>query len=162
MVTSAATSVAEYLAALEPERARALEQLRTRVKRALPKGYVETMQYGMINFVVPLSRFPKTYNGQPLSVLALASQKQYMSVYLMGLYGSPKLRAWFERAYAATGKRLNMGKSCLRFKRLEDLAAEVVVEAAGKVTVDDLIAMHDAAHGATPSRHSGTRPRVKS
>lgn len=146
MVTSTAKSVAQYLAGLEPERARALSQLRARVKSALPKGYVEAMQYGMINFIIPLERFPQTYNGQPLSVLALASQKQYMSIYLLGLYGSPKLRAWFERAYAASGKRLNMGKSCLRFKRLDDLAIDVVAEAAGKITVDELIAMHDAAH----------------
>jgi hypothetical protein len=161
MVTSAATSVTQYLEALEPERRRALATVRARVKRALPKGYVEVMQYGMINYVVSLARFPNTYNGQPLSVLALASQKQHMAVYFMGLYGDPKLRAWFERAYAASGKRLDMGRSCLRFKRLDDLALDVVADAAGKVSVDAMIAQHEAAHGSRSAARKAPKTRPK-
>lgn len=144
MASSAAASVTQYLAELPAERRSAIAALRSRIKRALPRGFAETMQYGMISYVIPLSRYPDTYNGQPLAVLSLASQKQYMSLYLLGLYGSPKLRAWFERGYAASGKRLNMGKSCLRFKQLDDLALPLVLEALGKVGVDDLIAMAEA------------------
>ena len=112
------------------------------------------MQYGMISYVVPLARFPDTYNRQPLAVVSLASQSQYMSLYLSGLYGDPKLREWFERAWAPSGKRMNMGKSCLRFKALDDLPLEVVEAAVRKVSVDDLIAMHEAAH-------AGKRPRSR-
>ena len=132
---------------LAPDRKSALRALRTKLKRVMPRGFVEAMQYGMISYVVPLSVFPKTYNGQPLTVVSLASQKQHMALYLYGLYGDPKLRAWFERAYTGSGKRLDMGKSCLRFKALDQLALDVVLEAVSKVSVDDLIAMHEAGHG---------------
>ncbi|HTU59349.1 MAG TPA: DUF1801 domain-containing protein [Polyangiales bacterium] len=129
-----AQSVAEYLAELPPDRREALTQLRSSVLPALPSGFEEALQYGMISYVVPLARFPKTYNGQPLAVLAIASQKQYMALHLLGLYGRDELRTWFERAYAKSGKKLDMGKACLRFKHLDDLALDVVREALGKVS----------------------------
>lgn len=149
MVSSAANTVQQYLSELPEERRKAIATLRARIKRALPRGFVETMQYGMLSYVVPLERYPDTYNKQPLTVLSLASQKQYMSLYLLGLYGSPQLRARFERGYARSGKRLDMGKSCLRFKQLDDLALELVIEAVSKVGVDDLIAMAEAARAGT-------------
>lgn len=146
MVSSKAATVDDYLDTLPADRKAAIKTLRARIKRALPKGFKEVMQYGMISWIIPLTRFPDTYNKQPLAVLSLASQKQYMSLYLLGLYGDPKLRKWFEQAHAKTGKKLDMGKSCLRFKALPDLALDLVLEAVGKVDADALIALHEAAH----------------
>lgn len=146
MVSRKAETVAEYLDSLPEDRKRAIKTLRGHIRRALPKGFKEVMQYGMISWVIPLSRYPDTYNQQPLAVLSLASQKQYMSLYLLGLYGSAKLRKEFERDYAKAGKKLDMGKSCLRFKKLDELALDVVIDAASKVDVDALIALTEAAH----------------
>ena len=89
------------------------------------------MQYGMISYVVPLERFPTTYNGQALAVASLANQKRHMALYLMGVYGDEDAAAWLQEPWAATGKKLDMGKSCLRFRRLDDLAGP----AAGVVRV---------------------------
>jgi len=144
---SAAKTVEQYIEVLPADRRAAIATLRDRLRLALPRGFQEVLQHGMISWVVPLTKYPDTYNGQPLVVLSLASQKQYISLYLLGLYGSPELRAWFEKAYAKSGKKLDMGKSCLRLRALDDLALDVVLEAAGKVGVDALIAMAEAAHG---------------
>ena len=86
------------------------------------------MQYGMISYVVPFSAFPDTYNGQPLMYIALASQKQYMSLYLTSVYADESVSDWFRQRYLATGKKLNMGKSCVRFRKLEDLPLDLVAE----------------------------------
>ena len=146
MVSSKAETVAEYLDALPEDRKHAIRTLRGHIRRVLPKGFKEVMQYGMISWVVPLSRYPDTYNRQPLAVLSLASQKQYMSLYLLGVYGHAKLRKDFERAYAKAGKKLDMGKSCLRFKKLDDLALDAVIDAVGKLDVDAMIELTEAAH----------------
>ena len=118
---SDATTVTEYLASLPEDRRRAMKAVRTVIRANLPKGLVEAMNWGMIVYEVPLKACPDTYNGQPLAYAALASQKQYMSVYLMGIYGSDELRADFERSYRASGKRMDIGKACVRFRTLEDL-----------------------------------------
>jgi hypothetical protein len=131
------------------ERRSAISHVRKVIRKHLPRGFQETMQYGMISYVVPLTRYPDTYNGQPLAVVALAAQKQHMSVYLMGIYGSPELRETFESAYAQSGKRLDVGKSCVRFKHLDDLALDAVAAAVSSVSVEDLIAMTEAAHSGT-------------
>ena len=88
------------------------------------------MQYGMISYCIPLERYPVTYNKQPLSYVALASQKNYMAHYLMCVYGSPDVRAWFGVEYQS-GKRLDMGKSCLRFKRADDLPLDLIGKTVG-------------------------------
>ena len=105
------------------------------------------MQYGMIGYAIPLARFPDTYNGQALGVAALAAQKRHISVYLHGLYADPALTDWFVDAYKQTGKRLNMGKSCVRFRRAEDAALDLIGAVIARVTPDQLIAEHEAAHG---------------
>ena len=112
----------------------------------LPDGFEETMQYGMIGYAIPLERFPNTYNGEALGSVALAAQKRHISVYLHALYASQELTDWFVAAYAAAGKRLNMGKSCVRFRRADDTALDVIGEAVAQVTPDQLIAAHEAAH----------------
>lgn len=160
MSVSRASTVDEYLASLPPDRRDAIEAVRMVILENLPRGFEEGMQYGMIAYFVPLSRYPKTYNGQPLTVAALASQKGYMSVYLMSVYGSAELGGWFEESYRATGKKLDMGKSCVRFKRLADLPLELVGEAIGKVGVDHFIAMQEAIRSpAKPSSQGRSKRR---
>lgn len=117
-----------YLSELEPKRREAISAVRDVILENLPDGYEEVMQYGMLSYVVPLSEFADTYNGQPLMYIALASQKQYMSLYLTTVYGDPALSDWFKQRYLATGKKLNMGKSCVRFRKLEDLPLDLVAE----------------------------------
>lgn len=118
----------EYLSELEPARREAISAVRNVILDNLPDGYEEVMQYGMLSYVVPLSLFPDTYNGQPVMYIALASQKQYMSLYLTTVYADPSLSDWFKQRYLATGKKLNMGKSCVRFRKLEDLPLDLVAE----------------------------------
>ena len=122
---SEAGSVEEYLAELEEGRRAAISAVRAVILENLPAGFEETMQFGMISYVVPLSVVAETYNGQPLMYIALASQKQYMSLNLTRVYGDA---AWFRQRYLATGKKLNMGKSCVRFRKLDDLPLDLVGE----------------------------------
>src|SRR5262245_49296162 len=137
---SRATSVTEYLASLPAERRKELATVRAAIKKRLPKGYAETLQYGMISYVVPLKLYPGGYLGKkdvPLPFASLAAQKNYFAVYLMNVYGDPELERWFRGAFAKSGKKLDMGKSCVRFKRAEDLPLEVIAEAVARTPVDD-------------------------
>ena len=109
----------------------------------LPDGFEEAIEFGMLGYVVPLERYPDTYNKRPLQVAALANQQQYVSLYLMGVYADEAEREWFTEAWAATGKRLNMGKSCVRFRKLDDVPLDVVGEAIARVSVDDMIAAYE-------------------
>jgi hypothetical protein len=136
-------TVAEYLASLPEDRRHAIAAVRDVIRQNLPEGYEEGMQFGMIGYCIPLSRFPKTYNGQPLSYVALANQKNYMSVYLMAVYGHAETERWFRDAYSASGKKLEMGKSCVRFKKLEDLPLDVIGQAVARVSVDKYIAVYE-------------------
>ena len=151
---SDAATVTEYLAGLPEDRRTALEAVRTVITANLPTGLVESMNWGMIVYEVPLSTYPDTYNGQPLAYAGLASQKNHMSVYLMGIYGSESLRATFEDAYRATGKRMDIGKSCVRFKRLDDLPLDVIGDAIGAITLEQFLAFHDEAASLRKSRKS--------
>jgi hypothetical protein len=146
MVQSAATTVEEYLDELPADRRETIEAVRQVILDNLPDGYEEGMSFGMIGYQVPLADFPVTYNGQPLGVVALANQKNYMTVYLMGVYGDDDERRWFEDAWRATGKRLDMGKSCVRFRHIEGAALDVLGEAVRRVPPDRVIAAHEAAH----------------
>jgi hypothetical protein len=142
---SDATTVEDYLASLPDDRREAISAVRAEILAHLPAGIVETMNWGMISYEVPLSTYPGTYNGQPLSFAGLASQKNHMAVYLSAVYGNAQLRERFEEEYRATGKRLDMGKSCVRFRRLDDLPLDVVGRAVGACSVERFIAMHDQA-----------------
>ena len=147
MVSSRATTVEQYLAELPDDRRADVARVREVILANLPDGFEETMQYGMIGYAIPLERFPNTYNGEALGSVALAAQKRHISVYLHALYASQELTDWFAAAYAAAGKKLNMGKSCVRFRRADDAALDVIGEAVAQVTPDQLIAAHEAAHG---------------
>jgi hypothetical protein len=144
MVSSAATTVADYLAELTPERQALVEMLREAVVTNLPEGYEERMQYGMISYVIPLERYPKTYNGQPLGYISLGAQKNYVSLYLMGVYGKESEREWFLAEWDRTGKRFDMGKSCVRFRKTGDVPLELIGEAVGRVSVEDYLAVYEA------------------
>ena len=149
MVSSSATTVDEYLAGLPPDRREAVETVLDVVRRNLPPGFEEGMGYGMIGWFVPLERFPDTYNGQPLGLAALASQKQYLSLYLNSVYGDPDAERWFRERWATTGKMLDMGKSCVRFRRVEDLPLEVIGEAIARTSVDEFVDRYAAVRGSS-------------
>jgi Domain of unknown function (DU1801) len=144
---SDAASVQAYLAELPEDRREIVEAVRAVILEHLPTGFEEGMQYGMIGYYVPLERYPVTYNGQPLGVAALASQKRHLSLYLMGIYGYDGESSWFRERWAETGKKLDMGKSCVRFRRLDDLALDVVGEAIARTSVDDFIAVYERSRG---------------
>lgn len=143
---AATGSVTDYLKALPEDRRRALQAVRKAIQAALPDGYRETMQYGMISYVVPLKLYPQGYLGKPdvpLPFVSLASQKNHMAVYLMCVYGADE--AQFRKAYQATGKKLDMGKSCVRFKKLEDLALDVIAAAIRDMPVSQYIEQYESA-----------------
>ena len=143
MARSEAATVHEYLAELPSDRREAIAAVRSVVLDNLPAGYEEVMQSGMIGYVVPLSTLPKTYNGQPLQYAALASQKNYMSLYLMNVYGNEQAEKSFAEGFRARGKKLNMGKSCVRFKRLDDLPLDVIGETIASTSVVEHIRVYE-------------------
>jgi uncharacterized protein YdhG (YjbR/CyaY superfamily) len=148
MVASAAKTVKQYLGALPPDRRAAIEVVRKTILEHLPKGYEETIAYGMLGYVVPLKLYPKGYLGKkdvPLPYASLASQKNYMALYLMSIYGDKETEQWFVKAYKATGKKLDMGKSCIRFKTLEDLPLDVIGRAIAMTPAEKYIERYEAA-----------------
>lgn len=148
---SAATTVDEYLASLPPDRREIVSTLLAVVRANLPAGYAEGMAFGMIGWCVPLEVYPDTYNGQALSYAALASQKGHIALYLTNVYASPELRARLEAAYAAAGKKLDMGGSCLRFKRLDEVVLPAVAEVIAATPLDAHVAQAKAVRAATKS-----------
>lgn len=134
---SKASSVADYLASLPPDRRIAIESLRALILKNLPEGYEEAMRWGMITYEVPLAIEPKTYNGQPLMFAALASQKNHMAVYLCSLNCVPGAEVAFVKAWQ--GKKLDMGKSCVRFKKLEDIDQSLIAKTVADTSVSDFI-----------------------
>jgi uncharacterized protein YdhG (YjbR/CyaY superfamily) len=143
---SKASTVAEYLAELPADRRGALEAVRQTILAKLPAGYEEAMNWGMITYQVPLARYPDTYNGQPLAYAGLASQKNHMAVYLMAIYGDEETRQRFEATYRATGKRYDVGKSCVRFKKLDDLPLALIGESIALLSVDEFVARVEKVH----------------
>ena len=142
---SAAQTVYEYLDDLPPERLAAIETVRDVILDNLPEGYEEVMNWGMITYQVPLSTYLDTYNKKPLMLAALASQKNHMAVYLTGVYADDDARERFTDSYKATGKRLDMGKSCVRFRKLEDLPVELIGKAIAEFSVDEFIEISEKA-----------------
>jgi len=133
---SKAATVAQYLAELPPDRRAAIEAVREVMLANLDEDYEEGMQYGMIGYYVPHRIFPPGYHcdpRQPLPFAGLASQKNYMSLYLGSVYGNTDHEAWFRKAWAATGRKLDMGKCCIRFEKIEDVALDVVGESVRRV-----------------------------
>ena len=143
MARSSASTVEEYLSAWPADKRAAIDAVRAVVLRSLPEGYVEGMEYGMIYYSVPLSRYPETYNGHPLCYAGLAAQKNHNALYLMGVYGDDTNAKRFRNEFAKAGKRLDMGKSCVRFKSADDLAFDAIAETIASMPVDDYIALYE-------------------
>ncbi len=160
MASSKATTAESYLAELPSDRRRAIATVREVILDNLPPGVEEGIQYGMLGYYVPLSRFPDTYNGQALGMIALASQKSHMSLYLMGVYADRKMERWFKAAAAKAGKKLDMGKSCVRFKSVDDLPLEVIAEAVRRLGVDEFIATYEKNKGG-PRERSAKKKKKK-
>lgn len=148
--TAQPMTIDSYLASLPPDRRAAIATVRDAINATLAKGFEERLQYGMITWTVPESVMPaeQVYNKQPLAIASLGSQKNHMAVYLMGVYGDPEEKAWFEAAYKKSGKRLDMGKSCVRFASLDKLAVDVVAQALARVSVEKFVNSYQAAKDA--------------
>ena len=143
MVSKAPTPEA-YLSELPPERADFVARLRDLINANLPDGYAERMNWGMISWEVPAERYPDTYNGQPLVYAGLAAQKNYTALYLNCVYASEERTERLKAQWAASGRKLDMGKSCLRFKRGQDVPEEVLAQTIRSIPVDRFIAEHEA------------------
>lgn len=152
-------SVADYLKSLPEDRRAAMSKVRALVRKNLPKGYREHLGYGMITYDIPLDRFPDTYNGQPLCYIGLASQKNHMALYLLGPYGDPKQAKYLQDGFKKAGKKLDMGKSCLRFKSLDDLPLDVIANVVASTPPEDMIAMHEKAHGAKKAKKTASKKK---
>ncbi len=144
MTRSKATTVSAYLAKLPAERRKEIEAVRAVVRKHLPKGYQETVNWGMISYEVPFSIFPDTYNGQPLTYLGLAAQKNYNALYLMNVYGNKKNEARLRDGFKALNKKMDMGKSCLRFKAAQDIPLDVIGEIIASTPPETMVAMAKA------------------
>ena len=147
MVKSNATTVTEYLNSLPPDRKKILTEVRKLIKKNLPKGYVEVINWGMISYEIPLKTYSSTYNKKPLMFLGLANQKNYLSLHLMCAYGNTDIEEWFKSEWKKTGKKLDMGKGCLRFKKIDDLPLELLGRLIKKVPMKAYITNYENGWG---------------
>ena len=138
-----ATTVAEYLATLPPERRGVVAAMREFVRKHIPPGYEEGISWGAITWSVPLARYANTYNGQPLCYAAIAAQKNHYAVYLMCVYQDARLRKSLEADFKKAGKKFDMGKSCLRFRKLEDVPLDAIGAAIAAVPPAKYIAAYE-------------------
>ncbi len=143
MVRSKATTVEAYLAELPPERREVVAAVRELVLKNLPRGYREAMNWGMISYEIPLETYPHTYNKQPLSYAALAAQKNYYALYLMAVYDGSGQDARLREAFRQAGKKIDLGKSCLRFRRYEDVPWDAVAEVIRSTGPQEMIALYE-------------------
>ena len=157
MVQSAAKSVKEYLDVLPAERRRDVAKVRSVVRKNLPKGYRETMRFGMITYEIPLERHPDTYNKQPLCYAGLAAQKNFNTLYLMGCYADAKQRKKLEDAFKKSGLKMDMGKSCLHFRKPDDLPLDAIGEIIASTPPETMIATMEA----TRAGHKATRAKKR-
>ncbi len=147
MKTTGITTVAEYLESLPEDRRKTITKVRALVKKHIPEGYKETYAWGGITWSVPLKVCPDTYNGQPLAYVGIGNWKHHIGLYLMCAYMNPKLQKKLADGFKAAGKKLDMGKACLRFNRYEDLAVESIAAVIAAVPMADYIAATLKVHG---------------
>jgi uncharacterized protein YdhG (YjbR/CyaY superfamily) len=144
---SKAITVDQYIEEIPEERKQAVTELRKVIKKNIPKGFQECMSYGMVGYVVPHSKYPAGYHCDPklpLPFMAFASQKNFIAVYHMGIYAEPRLLKWFTEAHAkASPKKLDIGKSCMRYKKAEDIPYQLIGELVSKITPDEWIEMYE-------------------
>ncbi len=139
MVSSDAATVDQYLSEISEDRRGDVEAVRSLILENLPDGYVEIMRWGMITYEVPLETYPDTYNGKPLMFAALAAQKRHLALYLTNVAFVRGGEEAFKTKYLATGKKLDMGRSCLRFKHADNLATDVIAESINSMPVDEFL-----------------------
>ena len=161
MFSNKAKTVTEYLDALPEDRRAVVSNLRSFVRKHLPKGYKEQIGFGAITYAVPESKLRETYNGQPLCYAAIAAQKNHYSLYLMSAYGDPREAKKLADGFKKHGKKLDMGKSCLRFKSLDDLPLDVVGEVIASTPVDAYVQMYLDSRKKTPRPGSGQAAKGK-
>ena len=161
MASSKATTVAAYLKELPVERRAVVSAVRDVVRTHLPAGYEELMGYGMIMYSVPLARLPDTYNGHPLCYAALAAQKNYYALYLMTVYGRPDAEKKFRDGFKKAGKKLDMGKSCVRFKSIDDLPLDVIGETIASTPMEGYIAAYHASRQKTAKAKRAMKAKKK-
>lgn len=142
MVQSKTATVDEYLDELAPDRREVIEEVLAVIRENLPGGYEEGILWGMVCWYIPLERYPDTYNGQPLGIAALAAQKRHYAVYL-SIYDDDELREEFEERYRESGKRMDVGKSCVRFTKLENLPLDVIAWAVSQTGVEECIQRYE-------------------
>lgn len=152
---------AEYLKGLPEDRRAPIAAVRDLVLANLPKGYEESLTWGILSYEVPLSVYPDTYNKKPLMYAALASQKGYMAIYLCNVYGDGDLAKRFRARFAAAGKKLDMGKSCVRFKKVDDLALDAIAEAVRATPMKAYVDFAKSAHS-KEARAARKETRAKS
>jgi hypothetical protein len=158
------STVSEYLAALPADRREAVSKVRQAINRALPAGYQEGIQWGMISWFVPLSQYPAGYGGnpkQPLPLISLASQKSYIALHMICFYGQPELLEWFQAQYQKSGKKLDMGKGCLRFKSVPELALEVVEATLSRLPIEKYAAGYQAMRDAMKQGKNKPKPSTR-
>ena len=161
MASSSATTVAQYLAELPPERRAVVSRVLDVVRANMPAGYQESIGWGMICWSIPLSRYPDTYNKQPLGYVCLAAQKHYYVLHMTALYMDPERGAEFVRDFEATGRKLDMGKGCVRFRTVEALPLDVVGRSVARTTPEDYIAMYERARAGTAKPGARKAPTTK-
>lgn len=158
------TTVSQYLAGLPPDRREALETVRQLILKNLDKDYEEGIQYGAIGYYVPHRVFPSGYHcdpKQPLPFAGIASRKGYMTIAVMGLYMNPGGDGWFREAWKKTGKKLDMGAACIRFKKVDDLVLDLIGKAVKDLTVKKFVAIYEAALGGRRNGNSAKKPARK-
>ena len=139
MVSTTTTTPNDYLASLPPDRREIISALRELILQNMPEGYQETINWGMLSYEVPLENYPDTYNKKPLSYIGLAAQKNYNSLYLMSVYQNPADYQELMDAFAAMGVKPDMGKSCIRFKKLEQLPLDTISSLIARTSVQEFI-----------------------
>ncbi|RMH12523.1 MAG: DUF1801 domain-containing protein [Planctomycetota bacterium] len=162
---STATTVEQYLAELPEDRRAAISAIRSVILENLPDGYAEGMQYGMIGYFVPHSVYPAGYHcnpKQPLPFASLASQKNHMALYMFCLYSDPRELARFQRAWVRAGKKLDMGKGCVRFRKLDDVPLEVIGEAIRRAPVQKFITLYEKSLADTRARRKSAKKKTNS
>lgn len=145
MARSTATTVQQYLDELPDDRRTVIATVRETIVCNLPAGYQETMNWGMISYEIPLEQYPTTYNGQPLGYVAVAAQKNYYALYLSNVHGNAEQETRLEDAFRSAGKKLDMGKACLRFRALDDVPWQVIGQIVGSTSPEEHIAQYEAA-----------------
>ncbi|HET9010351.1 MAG TPA: DUF1801 domain-containing protein [Gemmatimonadaceae bacterium] len=159
MARITAPTVERYLDSLPPERREVVAALRDLVRRNLPAGYRETMEYGMIEYGIPLERYPGTYNGKPLCYAALSAHKDHCSLHLMTAYQRGERADWLKQAFERAGKKLDMGKACVRFKSLDDLPLPAIGQFIASTSPEQFIAQYEKLRTA-PRAAPATRARA--